>query len=136
MSNFQEHPVQGTPFISCFQTTHCFHEHFVGGFSILKKYSSLIYLLLLLIKSSPTEVFSEKAILKLCCKFTGEKSYGNMILIKLHCNFNIFNKITIPHECFSVNLLHFSERFFLGTILVDGFRLMQAKTLTERFTGK
>ena len=38
-------------------------------------------------RSSLPEVFLEKGVLKVCCKFTGERSCWNEISIKLLCNF-------------------------------------------------
>ena len=53
--------------------------------------------------SSQPEVFLEKAVLKICSKFTGEHPCRSVISIKLLCN---FIKITLQHGSSPVNLLH------------------------------
>ena len=52
-------------------------------------------------KSSPSEVFLRKSVLKICSKFTGEHPFRSVISIKLICN---FIKIALRHGC-SANLL-------------------------------
>ena len=54
-------------------------------------------------RSSLPDVFLGKAILKICSKFTGERSCRSAISIKLQTN---FIEITLRHGCFPVNLLH------------------------------
>ena len=53
--------------------------------------------------SSQPEVFLEKAVLKICSKFTGEHPCRSVISIKLLCN---FIKIPLQHGSSPVNLLH------------------------------
>ena len=60
-------------------------------------------------RSSHTEVFLEKGILKICSKFTGEHPCRSLISINFLCN---FIKIRLRHECSSANLLIFSEHLF------------------------
>ena len=54
-------------------------------------------------RSSLTEVFLGKGVLKICSKFTGEHPCRSAILIKLLCN---FIEITLRHRHFPVDLLH------------------------------
>ena len=54
-------------------------------------------------RSSPSEVFLGKGVLKIWSKFTGEHLYRSVISIKLLWN---FIEIALQHECSSVNLLH------------------------------
>ena len=54
-------------------------------------------------RSSHTEVFYEKGVLKICSKFTGEQPCRSVVSIKLLCN---FIEITHLHCCSPVNLLH------------------------------
>ena len=54
-------------------------------------------------RSSHSEVFCWKGVLKICRKFTGENPSRSTISIKLLCS---FIKITFRHECSPVNLLH------------------------------
>ena len=61
-------------------------------------------------RSSHSEVFYWKGILKICSKFTGEHPCGSAILIKLLCN---FIDIALQHGCSSVNLLHIFRTPFL-----------------------
>ena len=67
-------------------------------------------------KSSPSEVFLVKGVLKTCSKFTREHPCRRAILLKLLCN---FIEIALRHGCSPVNSLLFSEHLFLRTPL-DG----------------
>ena len=64
-------------------------------------------------RSSPSEVFLRKAVLKICSKFTREHPRRSVISIKLLCN---FNEITLRHECSPVNLLHIFRTPFYKNI--------------------
>ena len=55
-------------------------------------------------KSSPSDVFFGKGVLKICSRFTGEHPCRSVISIKLLCS---FIEITLWHGCSPVNLLHF-----------------------------
>ena len=61
-------------------------------------------------RSSHTEEFLEKGVLKICGKFTGEHPCRSAISIKLLCN---FNEIAFRHGCSPVNLLHIFRKTFL-----------------------
>ena len=61
-------------------------------------------------RSSHTEVFLAKIVLKICRKFTGEHPCRSAISIKLQSNF-IEN--TLRHGCCSVNMLHIFRTPFL-----------------------
>ena len=64
-------------------------------------------------KGSHPEVFSAKVFLKICSTFTGEHPYQSVISIKSQGN---FIKITLRHECSSLNVLHiFKTRFLIKT---------------------
>ena len=54
-------------------------------------------------------LLSEKVILKICSKFTGEHPCRNAISIKLLCT---FIEIALPHGCSPVNLLHILRKPF------------------------
>ena len=54
-------------------------------------------------RSSHTEMFLEKLVLKICSKFTGEHPCWSVIWIKLLCN---FIEIALRYGCSHVNLLH------------------------------
>ena len=54
-------------------------------------------------RSSRSEVFLGKGVLKICNKFTGEHPCRSMISIKLLCS---FIEVTLRHGCSFVNLLH------------------------------
>ena len=54
-------------------------------------------------RSSRSEVFLVKGVLKTCSKFTGEHLCRSVISKKLLCN---FTEITLRHGCSPVNLLH------------------------------
>ena len=62
-----------------------------------------ISVLLQIFRSSRSEVFLRKVILKICNKLTGEQPCRNAISIKLQSN---FIKITLRHGFSPVNLLH------------------------------
>ena len=55
------------------------------------------------IRSSHTDVFIGKGVLKICSKFTGEHSCRSVISIKLQSS---FIEITLRHGCSPLNLLH------------------------------
>ena len=61
-------------------------------------------------KSSPSEVFLEKGVLKICSKFTGEHPCRSVISMKLQSN---FIEITFRHGCCNVNLLLIFRTSFL-----------------------
>ena len=61
------------------------------------------YLVAPLCRSSLTEVFLGKGVLKICSNFTGEHPCQSVISIKLLCN---FIEIIVWHTCSPVNLLH------------------------------
>ena len=61
------------------------------------------------VRSSHSEVFLGKGVLKICSKFTGEHPCRSMISIKLLC----FIEITLRHKCSPVNLLHIFRTPFL-----------------------
>ena len=64
-------------------------------------------------RSSPTDVFLGKAVLKICSKFTVEHACRSVISMKLLFN---FVKITLTHVCSPVNLLHiFRTPFYKNT---------------------
>ena len=65
-------------------------------------------------KSSCSEVFLVKDVLKICSKFTGEHPCRSVILIKLQSN---FFEITLRHGYSPVNLLQISIHLFLRTPL-------------------
>ena len=54
-------------------------------------------------RSSPSLVFLQKAVLKLCSKFTREQTCQSVISIKLQGN---FIEIALRHICSPLNLLH------------------------------
>ena len=56
-----------------------------------------------ILRSSRSEMFLEKGVLKICRKFTGEHPCRSVISIKLQSN---FIEITLQHGCSPVNLLH------------------------------
>ena len=60
-------------------------------------------------RSNPPQAFLEKDVLKICSKFTGERSCQSVISIKLLWN---FIEITLWHGCSPVNLLHIFRTFF------------------------
>ena len=87
-----------------------------------------------IIRSSPSEVFLGKRVLKICTKFTGEHPCRSVISIKLQNN---FIEITLRHECSSVNLLHIFRISFLkntsGRLLLNILRLNFCYLKTIRF---
>ena len=84
-----------------------------------KRDYTLLYVLLLLFRSSHPEVFLGKGVLKICCKFTGEHPCRSVILIKLQSN---VIEITLPHGYSPVNLLHTFRTPFLKN--TSGWRLL------------
>ena len=60
-------------------------------------------MLLEIFRSSHTEVFLTKGVLKICSKFTGKQPCRNAISIKLLCN---IIEIALRHGWSPVNLLH------------------------------
>ena len=60
-------------------------------------------------RSSLSEVFLEKAVLKICSKFTGEHPCRSVISIKLQSN---LIEITLRHGCSAVNLPHVFRTLF------------------------
>ena len=76
-------------------------------------WSSFFLKLLAQYRSSLSEVFLAKGVLKICRKFTGEHPCRSMILIKL---LYIFIEITLQHRFSPVNLLHiFRTCFYKNT---------------------
>ena len=78
-----------------------------------------------IIRSSPSEVFLGKRVLKICTKFTGEHPCRSVISIKLQNN---FIEITLRHECSPVYLLHifrtpFPKNTSGGLLLNDGWNV-------------
>ena len=69
-------------------------------------------------RSSHPEVFLEKAVLKICSKFTGEHPCRSAISIKLQSD---VIEIALRHGCSPVNWSIFSEHLFLRTLLVGCF---------------
>ena len=75
------------------------------------------------LRSSRSEVFLGKAVLKICSKFTGEHPYRSVISIKLQSNFmeitirqSNFIEIILWYGCSPVNLLYiFRTRFLKNT---------------------
>ena len=60
-------------------------------------------------RSSPPQVFLQKAVLKICSKFTGEQPCGSVITIKLQ-------SLLKSHVCFPLNLLYiFRTPFYKNT---------------------
>ena len=59
--------------------------------------------MLINVRSSRSEVFLGKGVLKICSKFTGEHPCRSVISIKLQSN---FIEMTLRHGCSLVNLLH------------------------------
>ena len=62
-----------------------------------------------IVRNNPPEVFLGKYVLEKCSKFTGENTCRSVISIKLLCK---FIKITLPHGCSPVNILHIFRTFF------------------------
>ena len=84
------------------------------------KWSKTLNLLLWLFRSSPSEIFWGKGILKIRNRFTGEHPCRNAISIKLLCS---FIEITFRHGCSPINLLHIFKYLFLKTSLEGCFWL-------------
>ena len=78
-----------------------------------------------LFRSSRSEVFLVKGVLKICSKFTGEHPCQSVVSIKLLRN---FIEITLPHGCSPVNLLHIFRTPFTkntsGWLLLTIFSLI------------
>ena len=55
------------------------------------------------IRSSHSEIFLGKGVLKICSKFTGKHHCRSVISIKLLC---YFIEVVLRHGCSPVNLLH------------------------------
>ena len=72
------------------------------------------------LRSSRSEVFLRKGVLKIRSKFTGEHPCRSVISIKLLCN---FIEIALRHRCSPVNLLHIFRTPFprnaFGGLLLD-----------------
>ena len=68
-----------------------------------QSYVTMLYAQRCIHRSSPSEVFLGRSLLKLCSKFTGEHPCRSTISIKLLCN---FIEIALRHWCSPVNLLH------------------------------
>ena len=83
-----------TPPGGCFFTD--FHDHLKFYIFIKAK------LRLNILRSNRPEVILRKGVQKICSKITGEHPCRCVISIKLLCK---FIEITLPHECFPVNLL-------------------------------
>ena len=82
-------------------------------------------------RSSRSEVFLVKRVLKICSKFTGEHPCRSGISIKLLCN---FIEITLWHGCSPVNLLNifrtrFSKNTSGGLLLLVAFRTSETQQL-------
>ena len=71
--------------------------------SMMNFFSEISLTLLLIFRSSHSEVFLWKGVLQLCSKLTGEHQCRSVISIKLQSN---FVEIKIRHGCSPVNLLH------------------------------
>ena len=74
-------------------------------------------------------MFSEKGVLKICRKFTGEHPCGSVISIKSLCS---FIEIALLYGCLPVNLLHIFRALFLKN--TTGGLLLKGRI--HRFTGK
>ena len=88
-----------------------------------------------ILRSTRSEVFLRKRILKICSKFTGEHPCRNVISIKLLCN---FIEIALRHGCSTVNVLHifrtpFPQNSFGGIwiLLLDLTTIMNELTLNH-----
>ena len=64
-------------------------------------------------RSSRTEVFLKKGVLKICSKCTGKHPCRSVISIKLQSN---FIEITLRHGCCPVNLVHIFRTSFVKNI--------------------
>ena len=79
-------------------------------------------------RSSHSEVFLGKDILKICSRFKGECPCRSVILIKLLCN---FIEITLQHGCSPINLLHIFRTPFLKN--TSGWSLLKVIIDSNRF---
>ena len=86
----------------CYIFVHIYKRRTLDWFKILKPFRRHWQF-----RSSPSEMFLGKYVLKICSKFTGEHPRRSAISIKLLCNF-IEN--TLRHGCSPVNLLHIFRR--------------------------
>ena len=79
---------------------------------------------LCIIRSSLSKTCLQKGALKIWSNFTGKHPRGKKISIKLLCN---FIKMTLPHGCSPVNLLHIFRTPFnkntSGGMLLHNFRV-------------
>ena len=102
--------VAGTTFFN-----ECFLFHVITGRHLFYRYPEVLFNLHAvawrlkrtpespeLHRSSPSEVFLAKTVLKICSKFTGEHPWRNVIPI----NSKNVIQITFRHGCSPVNLLH------------------------------
>ena len=86
-------------------------------------WSSFFLKLLAQYRSSLSEVFLAKDVLKICRKFTGEHPCRSVISIKLLYN---FIEITLRHGCSPINLMHIFRTLFprntSGWLLLPKFK--------------
>ena len=82
-------------------------------------------------RSSPSEVFLGKGVLKIYSKFTGEHPCRSVISIKLLCN---FIEITLRHGCSPVNLLHIPRPPFLKN--TTGWLLLNVNSTLKILNSK
>ena len=75
-------------------------------------------------RSSRSEVFLVKGVLKICSKFAGEHPSRSVISKKLHSS---CVEITLRHGCSPVNLLHIFRALFLKN--TSGRQLLHVETL-------
>ena len=75
-------------------------------------------------RSSRSEVYLGKVVMKLYSKFTGEHRCKSVIPIKLLCN---FTEITFQHGCSPVNLLHIFRTLFYKKKNTSGGLLLLLK---------
>ena len=80
-------------------------------------------------RSSPSQVFFGKMVLKICSKFTGEHPCRGVISIELQSN---FIEITLPHGCSPVNLLHISEHLWRAVSATLHLSLFNLQKLANR----
>ena len=100
--------------VNHFPTPQITHGKYLAGFWIR------------LCRSSPSEVFLGKGVLKLCIKFTREQPYQNVISIKLLYN---FIEIALRHGCSPVNLQHILRTPFQKN--TSGWLLLALSLMTE-----
>ena len=79
-------------------------------------------------RSSRSEVFLVKSVLKICSKFTGEHPCRSVISINFRSN---FIEITLWHGCSTVNLLHIFRTPSLRTPL-DGYFWKSSKMMLNQ----